>query len=395
MTYTNQPGEVAGSTEVQLNFASALPVDTYTLDILDKLESDDGNALDGLVTTTDTGTDTIVLPSGNGTPGSGAFSAQFVVQTAPAVTGLALASGSDSGVAATAATLTDNVTNVVRPTLTGMAPETSTINIYSGSTSGQLLGTTTVPGSNPDLTATWTVTLGTSLNDPSVSSTTDGERTLVAQAVNTSGIAGTADALDVFVNTAAPTVSSVTFASNGQSVTSATSGPTPSTTGLDITFTDATASANATVVGTFNPDFAAVDSSFFSSASNYFSLAGASGGAITIATGTFTNPPTAAIGTSEVQLDFADPLPDDTYTLTIADSLENSAGTALGRPWHRGCRQRQLHGHVHRAGRPGSGHAVDRGNPDLRFEFRLGGHQYGSADCRPEGHRHGLRGSLR
>ena len=272
VTYTNDPNGATGTTEVQLNFASALPDDTYTLDISDKLESDAGNALDGLVTTTDTGTDTIVLPSGNGTPGSGSFSAQFVVQTAPAVTGLALASGSDSGVAADAATLTDNVTNVVLPTLTGTAPETSTINIYSGSTSGQLLGTTTVPGTNPATTATWSVTLATSLNDPSVSSTTDGARTLVAQAVNTSGIAGTADTLNVFVDTAAPTVSSVTFASNGQSVTSATSGPTPSTTGLDIAFTDATASANASVVGTFNPDFAAVDSSIFSRLQQLFQL---------------------------------------------------------------------------------------------------------------------------
>ncbi len=83
-------------------------------------------------------------------------------------------------------------------------------------------------------------------------------------------------------------------------------------------------------MGTFNPDFAAVNSSFFSSsASTYFTLVGASGGNITISSGSYTNPPSTAVGSSEVQLNFTSPLPDDTYTLTVADSLENGAGTAL------------------------------------------------------------------
>ena len=328
VTYTDQTVVGGpGTTQVQLNFATTLPNNTYVLKISDSLQDPAGNALDGLVTTSSTGTDTIVLPSGTGTPGSGWFSASFVVQTMPAVSGFALAAGSDSGVAASPATLTDDITNVTggaaQPlTLTGTAQETSTVNVYAVGVSGNvLLGTTTVPGTDPSQTATWTVTDSTvSLNAASISATTDGARTLIAQAVNTSGISGAQASLKIVLDTVGPRVASVT--ANGQDVFLRTpTASTPSTTALDITFTDSSAKAAALA------SFAAVNGALAQNTANY-SLIGLNQGVIPISSVTYTNVP-GGPGTTEVQLNFASPLPNDTYTLAISDALKNDAGTRL------------------------------------------------------------------
>ena len=68
-----------GTTDIQLTFANPLVDDVHTLSIFDTLMNDAGNKLDGEVTAASGGTDTIVLPSGNGVPG-GNFVATFAVQ---------------------------------------------------------------------------------------------------------------------------------------------------------------------------------------------------------------------------------------------------------------------------------------------------------------------------
>ena len=68
-----------GTTDIQLTFANPLVDDVYTLSIFDTLMNDAGNKLDGEVTAASGGTNTIVLPSGNGVPG-GNFVATFAVQ---------------------------------------------------------------------------------------------------------------------------------------------------------------------------------------------------------------------------------------------------------------------------------------------------------------------------
>ena len=106
----------------------------------------------------------------------------------PVITGFALAAGSDSGVSAAPATLKDDITNVVMPTLTGTVSEAATVNVYVDTNgdgmlevgTDQLLGTTTVTATAG---GTWSIPSTVSLNEAAVSTTIDGPRTLFAQAV--------------------------------------------------------------------------------------------------------------------------------------------------------------------------------------------------------------------
>ena len=194
----------------------------------------------------------------------------------PVIAGFALAAGSDSGVAAAPATLKDDITNVVMPTLTGTVSEAATVNVYVNTNgdgslevgTDQLSGTTTVTATAG---GTWSIPSTVSLNEAAVSTMIDGPRTLFAQAVageTTSAVA----TLPIVLDTVGPQVSSVT--ANGQDVFLRTpTGPTAATTALDITFTDSTAAANATSL----PDFAAINSVLAQQTSNY-SLTGSESG---------------------------------------------------------------------------------------------------------------------
>ncbi|WP_247871932.1 Ig-like domain-containing protein, partial [Azospirillum sp. TSO35-2] len=89
-----------------------------------------------------------------------------------APTGLALASGSDSG-----SSTSDRITNVAAPTVTGTAEASSVVTLYDGTT---VLGTGTADGSG-----VWSITS---------SSLSDGAHTLTAQAVDVAGNSSTASA---------------------------------------------------------------------------------------------------------------------------------------------------------------------------------------------------------
>src|SRR5208282_2647077 len=144
------------------------------------------------------------------------LAAGSIIVGSTVVSGFALAAGSDSGVANQAETFVDDVTNVTNPTLTGTAPAGSTVSVYvenDGNVNGSLnpgvnsllLGTATATASGA-----WSFTSPVSLNDPSVSTTIDSERTLFAQ--DSLDAAGNNYAqLNIFLETQAPTVSSVTL----------------------------------------------------------------------------------------------------------------------------------------------------------------------------------------
>jgi hypothetical protein len=243
----------------------------------------------------------------------------------PVVTGFALAAGSDSGISPYAETFADRVTNVTSPTLTGTAPQDSSVSIYAD-TDGNgtldvgtdvLLGTVIVPASG-----TWSLTTPTSLNDPLISATTDGARTLFAQdsADDTSSYAQ----LDIFLDTVGPRVANVTFIPTGQETFQRVpTSPNTSITGLDITFTDSplrTAEFQS---------FSALNYTLANIKSNY-QLTGDKGGSISISSVNYSNATQVnGPGTTEIVLTFANPLPDDTYTLTILDNLQSDPGNAL------------------------------------------------------------------
>ena len=249
-----------------------------------------------------------------------------MVQSA-AVTGFALAAGSDSGVASDPPTLTDKITNVTEPTLTGTAPQGTKINVYAVGVAGNvLLGTTTVPGTNLNQKRN---VVGGRFNGQSqrpFDLRHDG-RCADADCARRQYVRSHRRqvSLPIFLNTAGPQVSGVTNASNGQNVQTPT-GPTPTTTALDIAFTDAEVRTTAF-------DFPVLDSVLAPNTSNY-QLVGYYGGTIPISSATYTDSTVVggSGGSGQVQLTFASPLPDDNYTLTVSDSLQSPAGNLAAGP---------------------------------------------------------------
>ncbi len=248
----------------------------------------------------------------------------------PSVADFALAPGTgDSGIAPYAETFVDQVTNVTNPVMTGSAPEGSVVSVYvenDGNVNGSisnalLLGTATVPGTDPTQNATWTFTTPTSLNDPSVSTTQDGERTLFAQ--DSLDDPASYAWLNLYLDTIGPQVSSVTFGTGQDVFLSVPNGPTPSNNSIDITFTD------SDIRTADFPSFSAVNNTLAHEISNY-SLTGAAGGNIPVTSVNYTDlTQVGGPGVTEVQLNFASPLKDDVYTLNISDNLESDPGNAL------------------------------------------------------------------
>ncbi len=193
----------------------------------------------------------------------------------------------------------------------------------------------TVPGNVPAQNATWSFTSSTSLNNLGSLVATDGERTLFIQ--DSADVAGGGYwKFNIFLDTAGPQVTGVTLVPSGVPVSGQT-GPTPATSGLDVTFSDAAVRTadfpSAPTASNLNaPENSAVYSNLGNDP-NFYTLTGAKGGIIPIATATLSDTTTGSIGpaSSSVALTFANTttLPDDTYTLTISDGLEDPAGNGL------------------------------------------------------------------
>lgn len=155
---------------------------------------------------------------------TGAASSGLVVtidRTAAAPTGLALASGSDTGLAG------DAITRVLAPTITGTAEANGTVSLYNGS---NLVGTATVDG-----TGNWSVT---------ASALGNGTHSLTARVVDVVG--NTSDASSAFVVTVDTTAPD---APGGLSIDPADdSGVRDNVTNIRAQTVTGTAEAGATVV---------------------------------------------------------------------------------------------------------------------------------------------------
>ena len=153
------------------------------------------------------------------------------------VANFGLAPGSDSGVSVDNTTLTDNITNVTKPTLTGTAPAGDTVTIYAeddGQSNGTLANAVALGHVTAAADTSWSFTVGTpdanyptapqDLNNPALwvalqdgTRMQDGERKLFAQdSREVSG--GTYATLNIFLDTQGPKVQSVTFDTNSTSV---------------------------------------------------------------------------------------------------------------------------------------------------------------------------------
>ncbi len=258
---------------------------------------------------------------------------------------------SDTGVTFQTPTFNDNITNVTQPTLNGTVQDYTlgdsiTINVYADANGDGVLetGVDTLLGSVavPDTTvnnAAWSFVTPPAADLNQIGLGTDGLRTLFATATdNSDATVSAAATTPLFIDTNGPQITAVTYHNSGQNVFSTLpSGPQSNVTQIDVEFTDAAIRpADPTnFYGTYAPaqstaKNSAVNQVLAAIPSNY-QLVGAHGGIVPISSATFTDTTGArpGPGKSLVTLTFAQPLPSDTYTLTVLDSIQNDAGNAL------------------------------------------------------------------
>ncbi len=245
-----------------------------------------------------------------------------------------LQGSSDTGVAGQPATMADRITADSTPTFYGVAEADSIISLYVQTPSGNvLIGQTTatpVNGTNQDPNGAWTITSNISLNNPSLGLPLDGVRNLFVTAQDVAGNVSAAQELTIFLDTQGPTVSKVSITGSPSFPLMATKltpttppSPTPLVNSLDVTFNDLPVRVG--------PDFVypAVNPLLAENPANY-ALVGENNGVIPITSVTFVDSTTSGTpGMSVATLHFAAPLPDDRYTLTISDNIEDNAGNPL------------------------------------------------------------------
>ena len=248
-------------------------------------------------------------------------------------------SDGDSGVQGVDALFHDRITSDTTPSFFGVAEANSTIRVFvdqnaDGAVDGgdTLLGTTTTTptGTSQQPNGQWSLTSTVDLNDPNFFGTADGVRRLLVTAEDQAGTVSAPDSLIIFVDTHGPQITAVDINNQGNAYSlfdpDPMSGPTPAVNSLVLSIEDLAARSN--VDASFL--YSAFESGLVNNAGHY-SLVGDDSGSIAIASITFT-PDAAADGqaaTGTITLTFAAPLPDDRFTLTLSDALQDIAGNAL------------------------------------------------------------------
>ncbi|NND96237.1 MAG: calcium-binding protein, partial [Pirellulaceae bacterium] len=256
---------------------------------------------------------------------------------------------SDSGDAAISATKIDRITNDETPTFFGRAEANSIVRLYvdldgSNTLTGAdlLIGQTTAtpldgtdqletPANPNEPGGQWEITSTVNMNDPAILTALglgrDGERTILLSAEDVAGNITAPNnnvTLDIFVDTLGPQVTDVYVTGrpdfNIFTVKPETPEPTPRVDSLTIEMRD------------LPPRIAAF---LYPAVSNVPPLApivlvGDHWGVIAIEDVTYiptNNGP--GVATGQIVIDFASPLPDDRFTLTLADSVIDPAGNQL------------------------------------------------------------------
>ncbi|MCY2986578.1 MAG: dockerin type I domain-containing protein [Planctomycetota bacterium] len=299
-----------------------------------------------------------------------------LVNFADATQGLATAS--DSGVNGYPATIIDRVTNVTTPTFFGTAEANNIVRLYvengkadglqtSGVNADIFLGQTVaspLDGTNQFPRGQWTITSSLGLNNPDlgwntetgpdlVVYTKDGLRKIYVTAEDLAGnvtpdrieLVDTADVLNIFLDTAGPQVTRVAVNDVGnsynlwglKSTTPPILVPTPLVYSLVISVRDLPARSDVDANFLYSALFQEVATKV-----GHYHLVGDANGVIPIQGVAFTATdvdgvtlPAAAVAVDGqlaygyVTLTFANPLPDDRFTLTIDDDIGDPAGNRL------------------------------------------------------------------
>ncbi len=267
----------------------------------------------------------------------------------PAVLNDGLKAGSDTGVDGQPALLTDRITKDSTPTLWGLAEANSVVRVFADvnldgivNAGDILLGqavATPFDGNRSFADGYWELTSSIDLNDPSIFAAKDGVRQLLVTAQDVAGNTNLPNdnlpaptpldaqqVLRIFVDTQGPQVNGVFVTSNRAydlfDPKPSTDGPTPVVNSLDIDFIDFPARTAEFLYAAINNNLALVP--------GQIRVVGDHVGNIAIASIQFIdNTVAGGIGRSTVRITFVEPLPDDRYTITVDDTLQDNAMNAL------------------------------------------------------------------
>ena len=262
----------------------------------------------------------------------------------PSVANDGLAPGSDSGIENQPATFQDRITSVTRPKFWGVAEANTIIRLYAdqnnnGRIDGAdlLLGqTVAVPldGTNQYPGGQWRLPIVVNLNDPA-NFPLGGPRTILAVAEDLAGnrtAENLIDTLQLMIDTQGPIITGVAITQvpaydlfdPKPSAGPPTGGPTPPVTSLTVSVTDL---PNRAAPGFL---YEAVNT-LLATTPGSIMLVGDHNGPIAIQSITFTGDPvsTGLPATGRLVLSFAQPLPDDRFTLTVKDLIRDIAGNRL------------------------------------------------------------------
>lgn len=271
--------------------------------------------------------------------------------TPPATPTIALdPATTDSGVTGQPNTFADRITNVTAPGFVGRAEADSIVRLWADGvpvSNGIINGsdvfeglTTAVPldGNNAFPNGQWRLAVKVDLNDPTAGFPPDGWRQMTATAEDVAGNESSRNepaVLNIFLDTQGPQLYTPAGSSAAVTITGSpafnlfepkpNSGPTPRVDGLTINIQDL---PNRDT--TLFPNYRALVESIAANPGHYLLKGDASGviaiSAVTVVFGPDVNGQPA---TAQIFLNFAAPLPDDRFTLTISDSLVDPAGNHL------------------------------------------------------------------
>ena len=238
---------------------------------------------------------------------------------------------SDSGVVGDPATFSDRITNVIRPSFWGSAEADALIRMFGDGEHLIKLGEAVAIPLDGNLAfpnGQWNLTSTTDLNNPALYPR-DGIRPIYVTAEDPAGNTSTNQLLNIFLDTQGPQVTSVSITDHpdfnlfGLKPDNAPQGPTPLVFGLTIDLQDFPLEDAQFLRNAIEQGIAATP--------GLITLRGDHNGLITIDQIIVTNdaPIAGQVATASIRLVFNHALPDDRYTLTIADTLPDVAGNRL------------------------------------------------------------------
>ncbi|QDS99895.1 Ig-like domain-containing protein [Adhaeretor mobilis] len=261
----------------------------------------------------------------------------------PATDGDGLFDGSDTGVNGTPATFADRITSDTTPTVWGIAEANSVVMLFHDTTGNGFTADDTFLGqtvSNPldgNLAfpaGYWQISSALNLKQLNGG---DGAIPLLAIAQDVAGNVlpptTNIDALTILLDTQGPQIDAVTVVgATGYDLFDpkpSVNGPTPLINALQIDIVDLPARVVAAIAGDPNFEYAAFENNAFTPGN--FQLVGDHVGIIPIEsiTPSLLGNVNGQPATGSIVLAFAQPLPDDRFTLTILDNISDAAGNAL------------------------------------------------------------------